>query len=204
MKRQYLKMVKSTYRMLRHKRLRHRMWWRRLTQPLFDRQLWRPCRDTVASGLAVGLFFAMMAMPFQMIAAALTALKFRGNIPFAVAGCWVSNMVTHIPIWVAQVGLGDWMRDKLNIPMPEFLVASAIHIPESWENFYTENAVGAWMRNTVGIALPESLNAASFLLGMMVSGFLLAALAYPVVYLFSAIVPHYLPVVKRRDSGGDY
>lgn len=169
-----------------------------MTQPLFDRQLWVPCRDTVASGLAVGFFFAMMAMPFQMIAAALTAMRFRGNIPFAVAGCWVSNMLTHIPIWVGQEWLGDWMREKFHFPMPEFLVVSSINIPTSWEKFYTENAVGRWMQDTIGIALPESLNAGSFLLGMFVSGILFAALAYPIVHGFSLLMPHHLPVLKKR------
>lgn len=201
MKHRYLKMVRSTYRMLRHKRLRHRGWWRKLTQPLFDRKLWVPCRDTVASGVAVGLFFAMMAMPFQMIAAALTAMRFRANVPFAVAFCWVSNLATHIPIWVGQELLGDWMRDKLNFPMPEFLVVSTINIPKSWENFYSNNPVGEWMQHTVGIALPESLNAGSFLLGMMVSGILLAVLSYPIVHLFSAMMPQHLPVIKKAERG---
>jgi len=186
--------------MLRHKRLRGRPWWRRLTRPLFDRQLWVPCRDTVASGLAIGFFFSMMAMPFQMVAAALTAMRFRGNIPFAVAGCWVSNLATHIPIWVGQEWLGDWMREKLNFPMPEFLVASSINIPTSWENFYEKNPVGEWMQDTVGIALPHSLNAASFLLGMMVSGILLAVISYPLVHLFSALMPQFLPVINRREA----
>ena len=196
MKRHYLKLVKSTYRMLRHKRMRHRPWWRKLTRPLFERRLWVPCRDSVATGLAAGLFFAMMAMPFQMIAAALVAMKFKGNIPFAVAGCWVSNMLTRIPIWLFQLWLGDWMRESLHIPMPEFLVNSTVQIPESWETFYQNNPVGAWLQDTLGIVIPESLNAASFLLGMMVSGFLMAALAYPVVHLFSGILPHHLPVLK--------
>lgn len=186
--------------MLRHKRLRGRPWWRRLTRPLFNRQLWVPCRDTVASGLAIGFFFSMMAMPFQMVAAALTAMRFRGNIPFAVAGCWVSNLATHIPIWVGQEWLGDWMREKLNFPMPEFLVASSINIPTSWENFYEKNPVGEWMQDTVGIALPHSLNAASFLLGMMVSGILLAVISYPLVHLFSALMPQFLPVINRREA----
>ncbi|MDE0836885.1 MAG: DUF2062 domain-containing protein [Akkermansiaceae bacterium] len=186
--------------MLRHKRLRGRPWWRRLTRPLFDRQLWVPCRDTVASGLAIGFFFSMMAMPFQMAAAALTAMRFRGNIPFAVAGCWVSNLATHVPIWVGQEWLGDWMREKLNFPMPEFLVTSSINIPTSWENFYEKNPVGEWMQNTVGIALPHSLNAASFLLGMMVSGIFLAVISYPLVHLFSALMPQFLPVINRREA----
>lgn len=186
--------------MLRHKRLRQRSWWRRLTQPLFDRQLWVPCRDTVATGVAIGLFFAMMAMPFQMLAAALMALRFRGNIPFAVAFCWVSNMATHIPIWVGQELLGDWVREKLGFPMPEFLIYASIEIPQAWERFYNGNPVGQWMQNTMGLALPESLNAGSFLLGMFVSGILLAAVAYPLVHLFSVFMPQQLPVLKRRAA----
>ncbi len=184
--------------MLRHKRLRHRAWWQKLTRPLFDKQLWKPCRDTVASGLAVGFFFSMMAMPFQMIAAALVAMRVRANIPFAIAGCWVSNMVTHIPIWVGQEVLGEWMRDKLGFPMPDFLVNSAIQIPESWEKFYTKTKPGEWMSDTLGVALPEDLNAASFLLGMMASGILFAFLAYPIVHIFSKFMPHHLPVLKSR------
>lgn len=179
------------------------MWWRKMTQPLFDRQLWVPCRDTVASGVAIGFFFSMMAMPFQMIAAALTALRFRGNVPFAVACCWVSNMVTHIPIWVGQELLGDWMREKLGFPMPDFLVSSSINIPKSWENFYTNNVAGKWMQHTMGLELPESLNAGSFLLGMFVSGILMAIIAYPMVHLFSALMPHHLPVLKKHPLKGE-
>lgn len=161
--------------MLRHKRLRHRQWWRRLTAPLFDRRLWVPCRDTVASGLAIGFFFSMMAMPFQMIAAALIAMRSRVNVPFAITGCWVSNIFTHVPIWVAQEWLGDWMRESLAFPMPRFLSNVHFKIPEVGE-----------------------VNLASFILGMMVSGILLAMLAYPFVHLFSAMMPHHLPVLKAK------
>jgi uncharacterized protein (DUF2062 family) len=161
--------------MLRHKKLRDRPWWRTLTRPLFDRQLWKPCRDTVASGLAIGFFFSMMLMPFQMIAAALIAMRSRVNIPFAVAGCWVSNVFTHVPIWMAQEWLGDWMRNSLGFPMPKFLTTVHFSVPEVGE-----------------------INAGSFILGMMVSGILLALISYPLVHLFSAIMPQHLPVLKRR------
>lgn len=161
--------------MLRHRRLRDRPWWRALTKPLVDRRLWVPCRDTVASGLSIGLFFSMILMPFQMIAAAIIAMRFRANVPFAVAGCWVSNVFTHVPIWLAQEWLGDWMRKSLGFPMPEFLVKVHYVVPEAGE-----------------------INAASFLLGMTVSGILLAVLSYPLVHLFSAIMPHHLPVLNRR------
>ena len=170
-----MKLVRRSYRMLRHKRLRHRGWWQKMTRPLFDRQLWKPCRDTVASGLAIGFFFSMMLMPFQMIAAAIIAMRARANVPFAIAGCWVSNLLTHVPIWLAQEWLGDWMRESLGFPMPKFL--EKVHFP-----------------------IPEigDVNAASFILGMMVSGVLLALIAYPLVHLFSKFMPHHLPVLKSR------
>jgi uncharacterized protein (DUF2062 family) len=175
MKERYLRMVRGAYRMLRHRRLRDRPWWRALTKPLFERDLWIPCRDTVASGMAIGLFFSMMLMPFQMIAAAIIAMRFRVNVPFAVAACWVSNVFTHVPIWIAQEWLGDWMRKSLGFPMPGFLANVHFSVPEAGE-----------------------INAASFLLGMMVSGIVLAMIAYPLVHLFSAVMPQHLPVLKRR------
>jgi hypothetical protein len=71
MKKRYLWLVRRAYRTLRHKRLRHRAWWRKLTKPLFERRLWMPCRDSVAVGTAIGMFFAVMPMPMQSVAAAL-------------------------------------------------------------------------------------------------------------------------------------
>jgi uncharacterized protein (DUF2062 family) len=174
MKARYLKMVRQSFRMLRHKRMRDRPWWRRLTKPLMDRHLWIPCRDTVASGLAIGLFFSMLLiLPFQMIFAAVLAMRFRVNVPFAMAACWVSNLLTNVPIGMAQVWLGAWMRKALGFPMPGFLTKVYFKIPEIGE-----------------------VNAASFLLGMFVSAVLVALAAFPIVHLFSAIMPHHLPVKK--------
>ena len=85
MKRRYLKLVRQAFKTLRHKRLRHRPWWQSLSRPLFDRSLWVPCRDTVSAGLAFGLFFSVMLMPFQSLPAAVLAMRFRANVPFAMA-----------------------------------------------------------------------------------------------------------------------
>lgn len=68
------------------------------------------------------------------------------------------------------------MRDTLGFPMPGFLAKVYFKIPEVGE-----------------------VNAASFLLGMFVSAVILALLSYPLVHLFSAIMPHYLPVRKVRE-----
>jgi uncharacterized protein (DUF2062 family) len=147
-----------------------------MTKPLFDRQLWIPCRDTVASGLAIGLFFSMiLVLPLQMLFAAVVAMRFRVNVPFAMAACWVSNFLTNIPLGLAQVELGAWMIKVLHIPMPQVLEKLPFHVPDA---------------------------AGSFFLGMMVSAVLLALLSYPIVHLFSAVMPHHLPVLKRRKPSG--
>jgi uncharacterized protein (DUF2062 family) len=175
MKKRYLKLVRQALKALRHRRLRHRPWWQALSRPVANRALWIPCRDTVANGLAIGLFFSMMPMPFQMIPAMILAMRFRANIPFAVAGCWLTNPVTTGPVLWGQFVLGQWLRDSLSVPMPHFLATVALHVP----------GVG-------------TLNAASYILGMIVSGVIMAMCAYPLVHLFSALMPHHLPVRRRH------
>ncbi len=176
MKEKYLSLVRKSYRMLKHKRLRDRPWWRAITKPLFDRALWIPCRDTVAAGLAIGCFFSMLlVLPLQMLFAVVVSMRFRVNVPFAMLACWISNMFTNVPIGLLQVAIGDWMRKTLGFKVPGF--------------------------EGVQISLMDvEVNAASFILGMVVSGVLLAMAAYPIVHLFSAIMPHHLPVLKRRPK----
>ncbi len=180
MKKRYLRLVRSAFKSLRHPRLRHRPWWQTATRPITNRALWIPCRDTVATGLAIGLFFSMMPMPLQMIPAVLLAMRFRANVPFAMAACWVTNPVTTGPVLWGQFVLGQWMRDVLGVPMPHFLAHVAFKVP----------GVG-------------SLNAASFILGSITSGVLLALCAYPIVHAFSAIMPHHLPVRRRHARAAE-
>lgn len=174
MKKRYLKLVRQALKSLRHPHLRHRPWWQALTHRLGDRALWIPCRDSVALGLTIGLFFSMMLIPFQMVPAAIIAIRARANVPFAVAACWLTNPLTLPAVLYAQFKLGDWMRDVLAVPMPGFL-----------------------LRVQFDVAGVGQLNAASFLLGMFTSGLLLAALAYPVTHAFSALLPHHLPSRRR-------
>ncbi len=174
MKEKYLSLVRKSYRMLKHKRLRSRPWWRALTKPLFDRSLWIPCRDTVAMGLAIGCFFSMLlVLPLQMLFSAILAMRFRVNVPFAMLACFISNVFTNVPIGLLQVQMGNWMRKTLGIKVIGF---ENVEIP----------------------IMGMNLNAASFILGMIVSGVLLALAAFPIVHVFSAIMPHHLPVLKRR------
>ncbi|MGB6221228.1 DUF2062 domain-containing protein [Haloferula sp.] len=169
-----MRLVRKAHRLLRHRRLRHRGWWKPILRQLLDRRLWHPCRDTVAGGISIGFFFAMMFMPGQTIVAALLAARAKVNIPFAVAACWVTNPLTGPFIRVSQHQFGGWLRNDLGIPMPEL--------------------------GQVDVPLGESivnLNVSDFILGFLVMGVLLALAAFPIVHLFSAILPNHLPIKKH-------
>jgi uncharacterized protein len=178
MKRRYLKMVKLAMRSLRHPRLRHRRWWQVVTKPISNRALWIPCRDTVAAGLAIGLFFAMIPMPFQMVPSAILSMRAKANVPFAMAACWITNPITMGPVFLGQYWLGTWFIHTLGVKMPEFLSKASFHdVPKIGD-----------------------VNAACFILGVIASAVICALLAYPIVHLFSAIMPHHLPVRRRKKE----
>jgi uncharacterized protein len=69
--------------------------------------MWQPERGRFAFGCALGVFFAMMPVPFQMVAAALLAFLVRVNIPAAVACTWASNPLTTPLILFSQDSLGS-------------------------------------------------------------------------------------------------
>jgi uncharacterized protein (DUF2062 family) len=102
-------------------------------------------------------------------------MRVKANVPIAMAACWLTNPFTAAPTIYGQFRLGQWLRDVLHVPMPDFMTKVQFDVP----------AVGL-------------LNAGSFILGMISSAVILALLAYPLVHLFSAILPHHLPVRKRK------
>ena len=165
MKRRYLRMVRRAYRYLRHPHIRKRPWLVALTKPLFERDLWHPCRYTVAGAFSIGLFCAMLPIPFQMILAALASMRARVNIPISMAACWVSNPFTQVAIWLAQEKLGDWIREKTQIAIPHFMD----------------------VEKTV---FDTTLNLGSFTVGFLAMGVILSILAYPIVYGIAAFLPN--------------
>ena len=162
----YSKLVRKSYRTLRHPRIRKVNWLNRIVLKLFKRDLWRPCMKTVALGLSMGLFCSMLPIPMQMILAAICCLIFRANIPISLAACWVSNPFTQIPLWFCQEKLGSFIRDSLNF---------------GWLDFLS-------MQGSIPFVEME-VNLANFAVGVGVSAISLALLAFPAVWLFYALVP---------------
>jgi uncharacterized protein len=80
---------------------------RKLGDRLFSGEMWQPDRARFAAGCAIGVFFSMMPLPFQMLGAALIAYLARVNIPAAIAVTWIRNPLTTPLFLLAQYKLGS-------------------------------------------------------------------------------------------------
>jgi uncharacterized protein (DUF2062 family) len=76
---------------------------------LEDPNLFHMNRRSVSGAFAAGLFWAMIPIPVQMIAAALTAIIIRINLPISVALVWLTNPVTMPPVFYFNYLVGTWI-----------------------------------------------------------------------------------------------
>ncbi|MDQ6993795.1 MAG: DUF2062 domain-containing protein [Mariprofundus sp.] len=116
--------------------------------------LWHLNRRSVATAFAVGLFFAFIPVPFQMVLAAGGAIMFNGNLPISVAMVWLTNPLTMPPIFYVAYLFGAWMMD----------------IPKG--NFSFESLSVEWLQSGLASAWQP------FLLGCLMMGVISAILGY--------------------------
>lgn len=64
-------------------------------------------RKTVANAMMVGLFFAMIPMPMQMVAVVLCVPFLKFNVPLGVSLVWITNPVTMPIIFYGEYLLGN-------------------------------------------------------------------------------------------------
>ncbi|TVO68872.1 DUF2062 domain-containing protein [Sedimenticola selenatireducens] len=95
-----------------HETIRNHKHLRVFGQLLHDPNLWHMNRRSVAGAFAVGLFWAMIPMPFQMVAAAATAIPTRVNMPLSVALVWISNPITMPPMFYFNYLVGTWITGE--------------------------------------------------------------------------------------------
>ena len=120
---------------------------------LQDPSLWHINRKSFSGAIAVGVFFAFMPVPIQMLLAAIAAIIFRFNILVAVSTVWISNPLTFAPIFYFCYRIGAAILD--------------IHI----DSFSFELSLGWLMTELLDIWQP-------FLLGCLVVGAVCAIFSY--------------------------
>ncbi|QJQ96394.1 MULTISPECIES: DUF2062 domain-containing protein [Halomonadaceae] len=71
--------------------------------------LWVLSRRSVANAFMVGLFSALLPIPFQMVVAAFGAWLLRCNLPLSVGLVWITNPLTMPLIFYGNYRLGSWL-----------------------------------------------------------------------------------------------
>ena len=110
---------------------------------LYDPNLFHINRRSVSGAFAVGLFFAWIPVPFQMVLAAAVAIPARTNVIISVALVWISNPITMPPLFYFAYQLGgrilgvkakhfdfelsfSWLANELSLIWQPFLLGCMI------------------------------------------------------------------------------
>lgn len=82
----------------------------RFIAPLIENPgLWLLTRRSVANAFSVGLFCAMLPIPFQMVVAALGARMSRCNLALSVGLVWITNPLTMPVIFYFNYRIGTFI-----------------------------------------------------------------------------------------------
>lgn len=93
----------------------------------------------IAMGLAVGVFAG--CFPFfgiQTLLGIILATIFRGSKVAAIAGTWVSNPITYLPIYIFNYKVGKFLlgvKDSLVLPLDKESLASFENFKELGSSF---------------------------------------------------------------------
>lgn len=144
---------------------------------LHDANLWHMNRESVSRAFAIGLFWAFIPIPFQMIPSAALAIYFRANLVISVALVWISNPLTMPPLYYFCYLVGTWI-----IGAPQQNVVFEM----TWE-WLTHELLTIWQ---------------PFLLGCLIVGGVLSVLGYFGMHGFWRwhVVRNWERRKKRRQS----
>lgn len=109
-------------------------------------------RKMVSRGVSIGIFIAMIPMPFQMLAVLAFMPFFRFNVPVAILMCWITNPFTMPFIYYVEYITGsfflgsevedvkmtlEWFQNNFhNIIFPLYLGAIFYSIILTWLAYY--------------------------------------------------------------------
>ncbi len=125
------------------KKLQEQKSLRFLGKLLEDPGLLHLTRRSVAKAFLVGIFFAFIPVPFQMVLAAAGAVLLHCNLPISVGLVWITNPITMPVMFYGTYLVGSWLLGVEAEPMPDELTLDWLGqlINDAWLPLYFGSAV---------------------------------------------------------------
>jgi uncharacterized protein (DUF2062 family) len=189
-RRYFNRVSRYVYKLLRHPRRRKQSrlhnW---MAERVFDRAMWKPSRERVAKGLAIGLFLALIPIPVQMAAGVTIASWKRWNVPSVILGTWLTNPLT-LWIYYFPFKLGVWIFESLGI-----------EVAGGWAVVHNMTTASELSFHSLGEAFTV---AQAWFLGCILMGGAVAGIGYGLAYFLWGALSHvHLPAIphpKQKKS----
>jgi len=119
---------------------------------IFHHDIWHVDKRNLTYGAAMGLFISFTpTIPFQMLLCTIGAMLFKINLPIALAGCFTTNPVTALPVYLFARNLGRFILNNtwlatVTIDLFEFKGKSGVFMEQSiylWTGCLIIGAVAA-------------------------------------------------------------
>ena len=89
-----------------HKKIKEHKYLSWLGDVLHNPNLWHLNRRSTARAVGIGVFWALIPVPFQMIFAAVFAILCRANLALSVCLVWLTNPLTIPPVFYFTYRIG--------------------------------------------------------------------------------------------------
>ncbi len=125
---------------------------------IHDPNLWHLNRHSVSRAMAIGLFWAMIPIPMQMLTAAASAVPARANLPMAVGLVWLTNPLTMPAVFYCNYKVGTWLMGTPAFDMPAELSLAWIRrlLETHWQPLYLGSLVLGLVLGILGYVLTQA------------------------------------------------
>ena len=113
-------------------------------------EIWSYKQGPIARATAIGLFCALLPIPFQMAIAAPASIYFLANLPIAIALVWITNPITMPFILYLQYKLGAYILglEAIEITLSIDAASKIMHL--IWRPLVLGSVVSAIIFSIVG------------------------------------------------------
>ena len=130
--------------------------------------LWCLNRDSVAGGVAIGLFAGLVPGPLQMLTAVLLVIPLKKNLPVALLTTLYTNPFTIVPLYLLAIAYGRLLLGADHHP--------ATVEPYAWDWAHWIDSLQSLVHWMLSLGKPLAI-------GLPALGLTLAALGYAAVQL---------------------